>query len=110
PLTSPLARQLARVANKRLTPRLSLWMQYLQKSEGGGVVMVNQKSPRGPVAHPFRGEVSVSRSACRSLLSACGRRRRASFQSVPPSRWASAPAPNRPWKRIRGQSEHAYHC
>src|SRR5206468_9420723 len=82
-----------------------------KKHEGGwGVVMVNQKSPREPVAHPFRGEVSACRPACRNLLSACGCCRRASFQSVPPSRSANAPPPNRSWRRTRGQSERAYHC
>src|SRR5438477_91053 len=80
-----------------------------KKHEGGGVVMVNQKSRREPVAHPFRGEVSVCRRTCRSLLSAYGWCRRANLQSARSSRWASAPAPNRSWRRIGGRSGSGCH-
>src|SRR5437016_11586060 len=58
PLKSTLAPQPASVANKRLTPRLSPLHATLTKIIGGGVAMVSQKSPREPVAHPFRGEDS----------------------------------------------------
>ena len=91
-------------ANKRLTPRLSPLDARFTKTQGVGVVTDNQKLTREPVAHPFRGEVSVCRPASQSLLSACGWRQRTGFQSVRPSRWASVPGSRPLAPRRRGRN------